>query len=368
MKRFHPCSLLILLVELFTILSTKSFKIVNASSNKNSFFSPLHQSQLLLNHHQQQQHHRNHQRRPLSTFNIDTNTDNADITNHRHHLDNILNIIPRGGSLMIDKENEEEDESSVVVLKLRNIIRSLLEIGEKNSPISTKVFKVMVKCFEKMTGLKLLPPKKQKKSKSRKTKGKENGKNIESNKSKAAKENSEDGDTKRKQQDKSKPNGRNNAAAQTHLKKNLKMSNPNYRIQRELKEFISSPPPNLSVKVGKNIRVWIITMKGTKGSLYENEKYRLRVTFPSDYPTSPPSVFFLQPTPRHEHVYTNGDICLSLLGKDWRPTMTAQSIANSILSILSGASRKSLPMDNVAHAKNKPGGKQDDWIYHDDNC
>lgn len=109
-------------------------------------------------------------------------------------------------------------------------------------------------------------------------------------------------------------------------------------------------------------------MAGTKGSLYEGEKYRLKVTFPPDYPTAPPSCYFLQPTPRHEHVYTNGDICLSLLGKDWRPTMTAQSIANSILSILSGASRKSLPMDNVAHAQNKPGGKQDDWIYHDDNC
>lgn len=67
-------------------------------------------------------------------------------------------------------------------------------------------------------------------------------------------------------------------------------------------------------------------------------------------------------------MYTNGDICLSLLGKDWRPNMTAQSIAMSILSILSGASRKSLPMDNPAHAQNKPGEKQDNWVYHDDNC
>jgi len=105
-----------------------------------------------------------------------------------------------------------------------------------------------------------------------------------------------------------------------------------------------------------------------ENTVYHGESYRLRVQFPNDYPTSPPSVYFLKPTPRHEHVYTNGDICLSLLGKDWRPTMTAQSIAMSILSILSGAQRKALPMDNVRHSGNKPGGAQDDWVYHDDNC
>ena len=89
---------------------------------------------------------------------------------------------------------------------------------------------------------------------------------------------------------------------------------------------------------------------------------------PPSYPSQPPSVYFLSPTPRHEHVYTNGDICLSLLGKDWRPTMTAQSLAVSILSILSSAREKGMPMDNARHAGNRPGGKQDDWVYHDDNC
>jgi ubiquitin-conjugating enzyme E2 W len=57
-----------------------------------------------------------------------------------------------------------------------------------------------------------------------------------------------------------------------------------------------------------------------------------------------------------------------LLGKDWRPIMTAQSVAQAIFSILCGAQRKSLPMDNSRHAGNRPGQKQDDWVYHDDNC
>lgn len=159
---------------------------------------------------------------------------------------------------------------------------------------------------------------------------------------------------------------KSSANLKNHL--NLSPNNPNYRIQKELKNFITAPPENLTVKVGKNIRVWIIIMKGAKNTIYEGETYRLRVEFPTNYPMNPPSMYFLQPSPQHEHVYTNGDICLSLLGKDWRPTMTAQSVAISILSILSSAQSKELPQDNAAHSLNKPGQAQNDWVYHDDNC
>jgi hypothetical protein len=54
-------------------------------------------------------------------------------------------------------------------------------------------------------------------------------------------------------------------------------------------------------------------------------------------------------------MHTNDDICLSLLGKYWRPTMAAQSIAHSIVSILHSATSKSLPMDSPRHASNQPG-------------
>lgn len=260
--------------------------------------------------------------------------------------------VPRGGSIAVD-----EDEGTFVMKKFRNIIRSVLGIGDKKIPLVSTVLRGVLGCVEMVSGINLLPQEKEsKKNKKSRGKSKKGASAVDGKEKKSA-----SGSFKNK---KSASGGQ----AQSHLSKELKMSNPNYRIQRELKEFMKSPPPNLSVKVGKNIRIWIITMVGTKGSLYEGEKYRLRVQFPANYPTEPPSAYFLQPTPRHEHVYTNGDICLSLLGKDWRPNMTAQSIAMSILSILSGAGRKSIPMDNAAHSQNKPGQKQDDWVYHDDNC
>lgn len=75
-----------------------------------------------------------------------------------------------------------------------------------------------------------------------------------------------------------------------------------------------------------------------------------------DYPSKPPSVYFLQPTPRHEHVYTNGDICLNLLGRDWRPNMSASTLALSILSMLSSAKEKKIPQDNHVRKCNAHDG------------
>ena len=96
------------------------------------------------------------------------------------------------------------------------------------------------------------------------------------------------------------------------------------RIQKELKSFLADPPENCELSVGKNIRSWIITLTGVQGTIFGGEKYKLQVNFPKEYPTKPPSVFFLKPCPKHVHVYSNGDICLNLLGRDWRPTMTVQ--------------------------------------------
>jgi len=82
-------------------------------------------------------------------------------------------------------------------------------------------------------------------------------------------------------------------AAREHLSKSIKSTNPNYRIQRELKEFLRDPPPGLRVQIGKNLRVWIVDVKGP--GIYEGEKFKLRISFPAQYPTVPPSVYFMKP-------------------------------------------------------------------------
>ena len=302
----------------------------------------------------------------------------------------LWNTVSRGGSLI----QPEQSDELVLLTKLRNIIRSILDFSESKAPSLAQAIRSLLRFFENITGIKLLPDTsksehKKKGSSSRtkrKTKVVDEGKASQTTQKKkttiiapvdeqnevktgSVTKTIKGGKTTEKGNvAASKSTVPTNLSGKQHLTTELKSSNPNHRIQRELKEFLASPPPNLSVSVGKNIRVWIINVVGAKNTIYEGETYKLRVSFPDRYPVVPPSVYFLKPTPRHEHVYTNGDICLSLLGKDWRPTMTAQSIAVSILSILSSAKNKSLPMDNSRVAGLKPGQSQENWVYHDDNC
>eukprot|EP00546_Thalassionema_frauenfeldii_P010658 CAMPEP_0178919592 /NCGR_PEP_ID=MMETSP0786-20121207/14523_1 /TAXON_ID=186022 /ORGANISM="Thalassionema frauenfeldii, Strain CCMP 1798" /LENGTH=308 /DNA_ID=CAMNT_0020593541 /DNA_START=83 /DNA_END=1006 /DNA_ORIENTATION=+ len=256
------------------------------------------------------------------------------------------NLLIRGGNI---EEDVCSSSDNIILNKVRNLVRSLLEITDRKSPGMKKVFKGVLGNIEKLIGVRLLPKRNDKKKKKTKAPSPEKSDDLEAEKSIT---------TKKK---KPKVSSKVTATTKKHVSATIASSNPNYRIQRELKEFLKSPPPNLSVKVGSNIRIWIVTMVGANNTIYEDEVFKLRIQFPKDYPTVPPSVYFLQPAPQHEHVYTNGDICLSLLGKDWRPTMTAQSIAVSILSILSSAQSKSLPMDNARHSPNKPGQYQKDW-------
>ena len=280
----------------------------------------------------------------------------------------------RGGATAVEEEEEEDEEdeqSNIVLVKLRNIIRSLMAIGERKSPTLAKVMRKILLQIEGLLSVQLLPSESKQQQQldeiqveSKTIKKKKKKKNAISEKTTKSAAKSKSASKKKKKTTKSKKP----SAAQQHLDTKLSSTNPNYRIQMELKEFIKSPPSNLSVRVGSNMRIWIVTMVGAKNTIYEGEKYKLRIQFPKQYPVVPPSVYFLPPVPKHEHVYTNGDICLSMLGKHWRPTMTAQSIAVSILSILSSAQSKSIPMDNARHAQTKPGQYQKDWVYHDDNC
>mmetsp|Transcript_7438 Transcript_7438/g.15167 ORF Transcript_7438/g.15167 Transcript_7438/m.15167 type:complete len:333 (-) Transcript_7438:22-1020(-) len=299
------------------------------------------------------------------------------VRNEKLQLDIGLSV--RGG----EQQNSQTCPNAAISLRggestaVSGFFESLIKAVEQQSPVLASYVESFLISIESLTGFRLLPEKKEKsKKKKRKQKKKaalddeEVDEGSLSTKKKNKKSSTKKPSAKKKKKTSSAAAASSKSTLESaHVQKELKATSPNYRIQRELKAFLSDPPTNLKVKVGKNLRVWIVKMTGAKDTIYQGETFQLRIAFPAQYPTVPPSVYFLPPNiPVHEHVYTNGDICLSLLGKDWRPTMTAQSIAVSILSILSSAQSKSLPMDNARHAQNKPGQYQKDWVYHDDNC
>jgi ubiquitin-conjugating enzyme E2 W len=155
------------------------------------------------------------------------------------------------------------------------------------------------------------------------------------------------------------------------------------RLQKELSILLTDIPSECKVtSVSSNFREWQIRIYGPRDSLFANEQFLLRIKYPFEYPYKPPVVYFEKgfvpnPTggspeavgiPKHPHIYSNGDICLSVLGKDWRPGMSTESIVVSILSLLTSAKTKRLPEDDRIHSEfNFPGQEQKNWQYHDSN-
>ena len=115
---------------------------------------------------------------------------------------------------------------------------------------------------------------------------------------------------------------------------------------------------------------WVVKLVGAAGTVYEGEIYRLRVRFGADYPARPPEIRFMRPAPVHEHIYSDGKICLNILYSDWDPKMDVRSTCLSLLSMLSSAKKKSRPPDNnatVVMTQGQSTGSMQ-WEFHDDHC
>lgn len=105
--------------------------------------------------------------------------------------------------------------------------------------------------------------------------------------------------------------------------------------------------------------------------LYEGQKYLLRVDVDKDYPVEPPVVRFSRDgyvIPLHPHVYSNGHICLNILGKDWTPACSIESIILSIQSMLANNELGERPPDDDRYVSLAPRNpKHTRFDYHDDN-
>lgn len=128
--------------------------------------------------------------------------------------------------------------------------------------------------------------------------------------------------------------------------------------------------PLVRVQPPAQLSEWVVEVTGAPGSLYEGERYKLQFNFDRSYPASPPRVRFLRPVPKHEHVYSDGKICLNILYSDWKPEMTVLGVSQSLISMMASAVEKKRPPDNAATIMNSihqdPSKMQ--WIFHDDKC
>jgi ubiquitin-conjugating enzyme E2 R len=118
-------------------------------------------------------------------------------------------------------------------------------------------------------------------------------------------------------------------------------------LQNQLKKIQTDPVEGFTVDLAddSNLYEWKIYVEGPKDSPYEGGIFELLMTFPNDYPMSPPTLKFVSEF-WHPNVYSDGRVCISILhppGRDemsgerpeerWLPTQGVTSVVLSVMSM-----------------------------------
>ncbi|XP_062156168.1 ubiquitin-conjugating enzyme E2 14 [Alnus glutinosa] len=126
-------------------------------------------------------------------------------------------------------------------------------------------------------------------------------------------------------------------------------------LQKQLRDLCKSPVDGFSAGLvdDSNVFEWSVTIMGPLDTLYDGGFFHAFMSFPSNYPQSPPTVRFVSEM-WHPNVYQDGTVCISILhppGEDpngyehaserWSPVHTVESIILSIISMLSSPNDES---------------------------
>lgn len=120
------------------------------------------------------------------------------------------------------------------------------------------------------------------------------------------------------------------------------------RLMTEYKQLINDPPDGISAGPADedNFFEWECLIQGPEGTGYEGGLFPATLSFPQDYPLSPPVMKFTCPM-YHPNVYKDGTVCISILhppGDDpnmyetaeerWSPIQSVEKILISVMSML----------------------------------
>ena len=120
------------------------------------------------------------------------------------------------------------------------------------------------------------------------------------------------------------------------------MNTSKKRLVMDIKSFIELSYDDKFIYFDKSnfMKIYLMII-GPKGSPYEDGFLFFELIFNDKYPFDPPKVTFLnmnQNVRIHPNLYSNGKVCLSILGTwqgpKWLPTMSLNTIALTIQSIL----------------------------------
>lgn len=109
------------------------------------------------------------------------------------------------------------------------------------------------------------------------------------------------------------------------------------RLQHELVDLMRDDTADAGFSAfpeDDNMFLWVATVMGAEGSVYGGIEFRLRISFPEEYPFKPPTVKFVTPCYHPNVSLTTGDVCLDILKENWSAVLSVRSILLSLQSLL----------------------------------
>ncbi|POS77259.1 ubiquitin-conjugating enzyme [Diaporthe helianthi] len=143
------------------------------------------------------------------------------------------------------------------------------------------------------------------------------------------------------------------------------------RLGKELTKINGNLPAGISLVSADDLETWYLDIKVLDDNPLYPDVYRLMFRFGHQYPIEPPEVTFIQkpdrPIPIHPHIYSNGIICLDLLGQQgWSPVQNVESVCMSLQSMLTGNTKNERPPGDEEFVRsNRLRPRDIDFYYHD---
>lgn len=168
------------------------------------------------------------------------------------------------------------------------------------------------------------------------------------------------------------------------------------RLLKEFKSLNKNQLPNIKILTNNETLTNFDFEIEISNELYDDKFYKLVVVIVKDYPVLPPKAKFVvgprstgevssgtsdnpidisselsqtsYKIPIHPHIYSNGHICLNLLGDDWTPACTIESILISLQSMINNNGDMTRPPDDNRYIKYAGEfASKDGFLYHDDS-
>lgn len=101
-------------------------------------------------------------------------------------------------------------------------------------------------------------------------------------------------------------------------------------VKRIVKELVSlttdSPCEGIRVEFSEeNLTEVRAELDGPSGTPYEGGVFKMKLLLGGDFPNAPPKGYFLTKT-FHPNISENGEICVNVLKKDWRPELGVRHV------------------------------------------